>query len=250
MELGDREPTRIIAIAAMSLIILLGIALAGSMAGYGLILPTLLMTVTLIFGRRRFFGIKWRYAIPIFTLVGLAVSFWVILPLLDTVGMEVTASSDLSRRMIWLTSIGVLQDYWVLGAGIGSFPEVYALYEQPTDLTNFYANHAHNDYLEWFIELGLFGAAICAAFLALAAYQTIEVWKLPKGDVARLKRAASIAFWLPFVHSLVEFPLRTPAIACFAAACLAIMIVPSERSGRARRAEQATSGRLSKQIEI
>ena len=247
---GDREPTRIVAIAAMSLIILMGIVLAGSMAGYGLILPTLLMTVTLIFGRRRFFGIKWRYAIPLFTVIGLAISFWGILPLLNTVGMEMRASSDLSRRMIWLTSLGVLQDYWLLGAGIGSFPQVYAIYEQATAITNVYANHAHNDYLEWFIELGLFGAAICAAFLAMAAWQTFEVWKMPKGDVARLKRAASIAFWLPFVHSLVEFPLRTPALACFAAACLAIMIVPAERSVRARRAEKATSERLSRQVEI
>ena len=76
-------------------------------------------------------------------------------------------------------------------------------------------NHAHNDYLELILELGLPGAVLIAAFLAWWAVAAWRAWRYP--DAGPFARAASIATAALLAHSLVEFPLRTAALsACFA----------------------------------
>ena len=117
------------------------------------------------------------------------------------------------------------------GSGIGSFVQVYGMFEKPSDLfVNTYANHAHDDFLELFLETGLIGIALVISFLVWLGFSATATWRraaLPIGSMDRsLARAASIVIILLVVHSFVDYPLRTDAMmAIFALSC-AMLVNP------------------------
>ena len=121
-------------------------------------------------------------------------------------------------------------DYFPVGSGFGTFQQVYEMNETPEMMNSAYVNHAHNDWLELWLEGGLPAAALMACFLALFVVQTIRVWN-PRGAYAEhvLPRAASVVGMVLLLHSLVEFPLRMPALACIFAAMMAILMAPAPR---------------------
>jgi hypothetical protein len=111
------------------------------------------------------------------------------------------------------------------GAGVGTFVPVYAMFEQPSDtLGNVYINHAHNDFLEVWLETGVLGLPLFGVFVFLLGFRSVELWWRPPdkaGELDRLlMRAATVAIALLVAHSFVEYPLRTGAImAIFAFSC-------------------------------
>lgn len=116
------------------------------------------------------------------------------------------------------------------GAGIGSFDRVYRSAEPLDLITPTYLNHAHNDYLEIWLEAGWAGAAILAAVLAWLAWMSYRAWRRPSGGGGDLQRAASIAGILVVMHSFVDYPLRTLAMAVLFAFCCAVL---TDASGEA-----------------
>lgn len=100
------------------------------------------------------------------------------------------------------------------GAGVGSF---VAWFEQmaPAALMGWeYYNHAHNEYAQWWFESGFAGlAALLGVLLVLALC-------VPPGSarerMLRGDRAVAIAAWtgcaILLLHSVVDYPLRTPAL--------------------------------------
>ena len=107
------------------------------------------------------------------------------------------------------------------GSGLGSFVKVYRLYERPDTVTSEYVVHAHNDYAELALELGLPGIILMLLFLAWWIAVAWRVWRTGEGGPFAL--AASIASAAMLVHSLVDFPLRTAAISSCFAMCLALL---------------------------
>lgn len=115
-----------------------------------------------------------------------------------------------------------------LGAGPGSFRQVYGIFEHPTDtLLDTFANRAHNDILEWFLETGIPGAILLVALLAWIAIAAIKVWRR-SADMdpvsLRTARAASLAIVLLLLHSLVDYPLRTTVMMVVFAFCCALLV--------------------------
>ena len=51
-----------------------------------------------------------------------------------------------------------------LGAGLGTFVPVYAMFEKPEKLSLFYVNRAHNDVLELWLETGVLGLILMVLF--------------------------------------------------------------------------------------
>ena len=109
-----------------------------------------------------------------------------------------------------------------LGSGLGSFLQVYRLYESPDRVTPEYVVHAHNDYAELALELGVAGVVLILCFLAWWLAAARAAWRT--GGGGPYARAASIASAVILVHSLVDFPLRTAAIGAAFAMCLALLI--------------------------
>ncbi|HEV2043803.1 MAG TPA: O-antigen ligase domain-containing protein, partial [Sphingomicrobium sp.] len=112
---------------------------------------------------------------------------------------------------------------------------IYAHYEDPATVERTYVNHAHNDYMEIVLETGLPGAVLLLLFLIWWSSRAFAIWRSP--NAAELGRAACIASAAILLHSLVDYPLRTAAIATTMAMALGLMADPARRRQQVRLAE-------------
>ena len=114
------------------------------------------------------------------------------------------------------------------GTGLGTFVPVYATGEKGEDVSDVYANRAHNDLAEFLLETGIPGALLLLAFLIWFCGRSYRVWfrsQAAEEDTHELllQRGATLIISLLLVHSLVDYPLRTTAhgaiFAFFCAIC-------------------------------
>jgi O-antigen ligase len=131
-----------------------------------------------------------------------------------------------SRSAIWANTAPLVAEHFPYGSGLGSFAILYRTAEDPLDRPSTYANHAHNDWLEWILETGIIGLGFAIAFLAWFGTRSWRAWSHVEGS---LSRAASVAMVVPLVHSIVDYPLRTAAIAALFALCGALLFHGTRR---------------------
>ena len=209
------------------LLLLLGLALNGSLAGYGLAGPVLLASSLMIVGPRH------RRARLAILLGGLAcfLAFILIIftPLNERLVAEDSAASVSTRQEMLATSAEAVRQFGFIGSGIGTFRKVHSLFEDPDRVDLTFVNHAHNDYVELVLEGGLPGAVLLALFLGWWVMAVGSMARSPAAD--RYAMAAAIGSAAILVHSSVDFPLRTAGISAAFAACLALIIL-SRRPAR------------------
>ena len=206
-------------LAAVAMLLVVGIALNGSLAGYALAAPVIAASVILILPRqsrfRSWLGIA-AAALTIGAVAGIAASSIGV----SKLGAGANVSIQ-SREEILRTTGKAIGDFMPLGSGLGSFSKVYRLYESPDAVTGEWVIHAHNDYVELALELGVAGIFLIALFLLWWAGRVSGVWR--EGEGGPFAMAASIATGAVLVHSLVDFPLRTAAISACFAMCVALL---------------------------
>lgn len=127
------------------------------------------------------------------------------------------------RWTIWEHSFPLAVKYFPIGAGIGTYVESYAVVEKLENVTPFYYNRAHNDFLELVIETGLPGIALAILLIGIVLQRAVHFWRA-RGASGTLAPAASIALALVALHSTVDYPLRTEAIAVVAGYLLAVVL--------------------------
>ena len=205
--------------AAMALLIVVGIALNGSLAGYALAVPAIAASVILILPKPNRIRIWLAGAAAIFAIAAVGAiansSIGV-----GKIGADANVSI-VSREQIFRTTGQAIGDFMPLGSGLGSFAKVYRLYERPDSATSEWVIHAHNDYAELSLELGLAGVLLAVLFLGWWVSRVRAVWL--EGEGGPFAMAASIASAAVLVHSLVDFPLRTAAISACFAMCVALL---------------------------
>lgn len=215
---------------AIALVLVVGLALNGSLAGYGLA-PAVLAASALILLPRRSRLRLWVLALAAILLAA-GIAALEVTPIGSGRVGEHARSAVQSRAEILSTTSRAAADFMPFGSGLGSFRNVYRLYERPEQVTTTYVVHAHNDYAELALELGLAGIVLMVLFLAWWATAVWRAWSSP--EAAPFARAAAVASGAILVHSLVDFPLRTAAVgACFA---MCIALLAGSRS--VRRAEK------------
>ena len=212
-------------------VLLAGEAMARSRAGLGLTIVALLGAFALGVSDRRvgtgFTPSKLLVVATAFSLVlGIQYALYRILE-----RFEVDPFAD-ARLSLFPTTMQAAKAYLPVGSGLGTFIPVYASFEKPEDtLLNRYANHAHNDAAELWLETGLFGLVLAALFVFWFGKRTVEVWRsappLGASEVDwSLVRAATIIIALLLAHSFVDYPLRTGAMMAIMAFCCALLIEP------------------------
>lgn len=132
--------------------------------------------------------------------------------------------SVLERWEILQSSLALARDYAPWGSGLGTFPAVYRLQENPETVTSTYINHAHNEYLELAVELGLPGLLLMLVFLAWWIWRSTALWR--SGTTTPTVRAATLVTLGLLLHSLVDFPLRTAALSALFGTALGLMAAP------------------------
>jgi O-antigen ligase len=118
-----------------------------------------------------------------------------------------------------------------LGSGVGTFVPVYAGFEKPQDtISDTFANRAHNDFLEGYLESGIVGIVVVGLFLAWFVTTSIQAWRRTVPAIAQIDRllplAATVLIGLLLAHSLADYPLRTAAMMGILAFSCALLIEP------------------------
>lgn len=234
-----RSGGAIISIAA-GVFITIGVALIGSEAGYGLFLPAAFASA-LIYQRAAVgrLSLRWVGSLAVIAVLFLAIA--IAGPLGQQSLSGKFSTNPTSRRVIAATTAEAIRDSVPVGTGLGTFAQVYRRYEDPGRAAREYVNHAHNDYIEVTLELGLPGALLIFAFILWWARRSVHVWR-NEFTGAGLARAGSIIVGIVLLHSLVDYPLRTAAIAALVAAACGLLVpysAPFARRAAAKSSDES-----------
>jgi O-antigen ligase len=204
--------------AAILALILVGIGLNGSLAAFGLLVPVLIASVLLLPGTARWRRLALPASLAALVVGGIFIAY---APIAAASFQSEASTSVNSRVAIWKVTSEAIHQTFPVGTGLGSFEEVYRQFEPSDRVTSEYVNHAHNDYLELVLELGLAGLVLIPLFLIWWAVTTVRIWRSHSSTV--FARAATIGTAAILTQSAVDFPLRTAAISVIFAALLALM---------------------------
>jgi O-antigen ligase len=121
------------------------------------------------------------------------------------------------RGKAWQIVVKLIADYFPFGSGSGSFVEAYQIAEPLGELRPTYFNHAHNDFLEVALTFGLPGIVlILFAIVAFARAAGVLLRRKASASTSnRLARTGLGVVLIIGLASFVDYPLRTPSIACF-----------------------------------
>jgi O-antigen ligase len=224
---GNRNAALILGAAGV-VFVAVGLVLNGSLAGLGLVTPVLLLSGLLVFRLP-----AWVRVTAILASIVAVASFLAILVM--PVGQKLIhgekAVSISTRQDFFRTGLRVAGDYFPVGSGLGTFPRVYLIKEDPRTIDpTVFVNHAHDDYLEILIEAGLPGVLLVLLFFSWWGIVTARLLRAPQLD--RFALAGAIGSAIILIHSFVDFPLRNSAIASCFAMCVALMAVPNIRAPR------------------
>jgi hypothetical protein len=199
---------------AMALAILLGLIFTRSRAGVALVMLAIGLCTALFstrLGGRNAYGLMGTFTaigVGLASLIGLA-PIWSRFAYSDPF--------EDGRWKVFDATVQAIGEFFPLGSGAGTFVDVLRRFH-PVDIPGVTINRAHNDYLEWLLESGLLAAVPVAVWLILYVRQWGRVWT--RGDWTPfhfVQAGAGIGLLLMMLHTLVDFNLRIPANAMFAA---------------------------------
>jgi len=130
------------------------------------------------------------------------------------------------------TTIEAAKAHMPFGSGVGTFVPVYKTFESIQDARTSYANRAHNDVLEVWLEAGAPALILMAVFVIWLVRRNLALWRAepPTGGEIDLllARAAGLVLTLVSAHSLVDYPLRTAAMMALFAFAAALLFDPPD----------------------
>lgn len=143
---------------------------------------------------------------------------------------EFDASSD-ARLPFARNTIEAAIAYMPSGSGLGTFVPVYQAFEKVSDnVASAYANHAHNDFLELWLEAGLIGLVAMVLFVVWVFLASWRVWRRGLPGAGHLDNllacAAALGLMLLLVHAAVDYALRAAALMAVFAWAVAMVIAP------------------------
>jgi hypothetical protein len=152
--------------------------------------------------------------------------------ILDRLVTQEAGAGD--RVTLARVSFEAARSFFPIGSGLGTFERVYPLFEPREAIAAAIINHAHDDVLELALETGVLGVALVAGALALAIHCVARNRSEPDAGLRRERDAAAIVLALLFLHSLLDYPLRMPALAALFALCAATLCkaLDDRRRGR------------------
>ena len=140
-----------------------------------------------------------------------------------------SAGSGQDRLDRWPEVLEAAGRYQPIGGGIGSFRPIYGSVEPVAELDNTFFNHAHNDYLELWLEAGWLGMVVLALAVIWAAPRWLRAWRKGPGNGDPLALAAGAALILIALHSVVDFPIRSETNLVVVALCLGLIAAAEPR---------------------
>lgn len=139
--------------------------------------------------------------------------------------------TDEDRWPMALATSALARELWPLGAGFGSFVPWFEQAGPDALLLGEYINHAHNEYLQWWLEGGAPAMVVLAAALVVLA---LVLRTLLRKEAAPLGLAAWIGVAVLLASSLVDYPLRTAALMTMGAWLAGMAVAQASRNSGCR----------------
>ena len=204
----DPARGRLLVLVALAVLLVVGLALSSSRSAFFFSLGAVGVMAWL---RPRHRGAVGR-APAVIVAVGLACAalVWLSFPQLASR----LSLDDPTRVQLWRDSFDVVRAFPALGVGLGNFAAVFPLFRSRTGyLWGFPIDHAHNDYLEWFGEVGVPAGFLGLLLLAGVVRRALHVLRqqvLPAVEAWTLWGCTTAVLTM-LLHSLTDFNLHTPA---------------------------------------
>lgn len=114
------------------------------------------------------------------------------------------------RPLVWANTSGIVTDFPLFGAGLGTFASLYPAYEKSLTPNRF--SHAHSDYLEYLSELGAVGLILLFGGILFMLVHSFLIWRERRHTVAKgLALGGIVAIISILIHSIGDFNLHIPA---------------------------------------
>jgi O-antigen ligase len=225
----DGSAVGIVAGTTATSIIWTGIVLSDSRAGFAVSLVAVAVVL---------FSVSSRHARILIVLA-------IVVPTLLLLGQEIRAPAERfaapvdnlasvgGRVPVWRATLGIVADYQPFGSGYGTFGAVFPLYRPPEIEKRW--DHVHNDWLESASDGGVVVTLAMFAVLWISLRRMDAASQQPAPDALRAGVTASLTAIA--IHSLVDFPLRIPAVALLCATVVGLSCVAGPGGGERGMAE-------------
>lgn len=168
---------------------------------------------------------EWRTRIVGWTVLALLVVVLVVIaartPALQRL-LDTDSASEL-RVQAMPTVLHAIRAFMPFGSGVGTFVEVYQIFEPDRLISYSYLNHAHNDFAEIALTGGIPALLLLGWILAMLGNWTLSLVRIRQDSVDRadlagrqLGRAGASVLIMLALASVVDYPLRTPSILIYA----------------------------------
>lgn len=229
-----RMPRTIIWHSALALLCLIAMFMTGSRAGILLSLAAILIAIILLLRDRLAHVRLIKLALIAIASVGV---LWLILGGSVAQRIAFEGLSDGGRFGIYVSSVDIAKDNWLLGTGLGTFRRALPPY-RPDDVPIWGIwDRAHNTLIEIAVEMGIpVAIAVFAGLLAILALLYRGSTTMSENN--SLCICGFCVALLSFAHSLVEFSLQIPG---FAITAFIIIGVGVARIGNGKLHTQASA---------
>lgn len=203
-----------LALAVLTILLLLGIALARSRAGIVLGMLALLLCVPILWRLRDRY--RAGHVLLGIGIVGLVFALqFALFGILQRLEKDPLDDGRWEYARVLAVAAAATAP---LGSGLGTFVEVYPRYEAETGAGphDTIVNHAHNDVLELWLEAGWPFAIVFSLFILFLIWLGARLWRgrllsLPVESLF-IARLCWVSVVLLVLHSGLDYPLRTTAM--------------------------------------
>lgn len=200
-------------IAAGTIVMSLGIVFSNSRAGLVVLVSSFFLFTglsVLAFGRVAYRELWIRNSIRIMVLIILVISLYIgVGSTIQRFALDNLLHED--RPLYWANITGLIGDFPLFGTGLGTFASAYPAYEKQGGPELLLA-HAHNDYLEYFSELGVVGSVFLFGLVLYMAVQAFVVWRERRNpEVKGLALGGIVSLAGMGIHTVTDFNLHIPA---------------------------------------
>lgn len=185
-------------------ILFIGLVLSGSRGAVAAMIGGFL--ITYLVSRLRLCGM-----IIVFFLVAAVGSVFLFPSALESIVEIVNDPSAQLRIRQWIDTLAGSHDFWLFGSGLGTYDAVFpSMKSEALGYLRF--DHAHNDYIELYVTLGVVGLVFWLLLSLSAIIQGVN------GGLRLLCRSGAgfrfAAVWACFsflLHGLIDFNMQIPA---------------------------------------
>jgi O-antigen ligase len=141
------------------------------------------------------------------------------------------------RFELWKDTLPAIGQFWPVGSGMGTYRAAFLPHERLEVVDQTWPVRAHNDYLELALEAGLPGLVLLLIAATVVVKMAVTAWKnATLADRPQLLFAIA-ALSVIALHSIVDYPLRSMALAHMSAIAGGILAALAARTAGISSAE-------------